>query len=212
MASLTESRSGIKYGWALGESGWNTEMDANLLSIGRFAFHLSVKDRDLAAPPGAPAAGDSYIVAAAATGAWAGKETQVAVWDGAAWVFGVPRLGWKAYIEDEEVLSVFKAAWSAGTPTNARAAISMTADANKTLTAAEAAAGILSVTSTVSLTATRNVVLPLTQRQWTVFNGTTGGQSLQFIGASGTGITVANGKRAVLYSDGTNVVRVTADV
>ena len=30
---------------------------------------ISVKDRDLAAPPGAPAEGDRYIVAAAATGA-----------------------------------------------------------------------------------------------------------------------------------------------
>lgn len=88
----------------------------------------------------------------------------------------------------------------------------MTADSNKTVTAAEAAADILSVTSTLSLTVTRNVVLPLTARQWTVFNGTTGAQSLQFIGATGTGVTVANGKRAVLYSDGTNIVRVTPDV
>lgn len=29
---------------------------------------------------------------------------------------------------------------------------------------------------------------------------------------SGTGITVAAGKRAIVYADGTNVVRVTADV
>ena len=64
----------------------------------------------------------------------------------------------------------------------------------------------------MSLTATRNVVVPLAVRQWTVYNGTTGAQSLQFIGASGTGVTVTNGKRAIIYADGTNVVRVTADV
>jgi hypothetical protein len=59
--------------------------------------------------------GDTYIVAAAATGAWAGKEKQVAVWSGSAWVFYAPRLGWVAYIEDEEKLSAYKAAgWSAG--------------------------------------------------------------------------------------------------
>lgn len=212
MASLTEPRSGLKYGWALGESGWNAEMDANLKAIGRFAYHLSVKGRGLTTPPGSPASGDTYIVAASATGAWATKDGQVAVWDGTAWVFGTPRAGWVAYIEDEEVLSTYKASWSAGISTNERAAVSMTTDANKTASAVEAASRILSVTSTVSLTATRNVVLPLTPRQWTVFNGTTGGQSLQFIGASGTGVTVANGKRAVLYSDGTNIVRVTADV
>jgi uncharacterized protein YaiE (UPF0345 family) len=84
-------------------------------------------------------------------------------------------------------------------------------DANITLTHAEALCDILEFTSGVSLTATRNVVLPLAAKQYTVFNNTTGAQSLQFIGASGTGITVANGKRAIIYADGTNIVRVTAD-
>ena len=88
---------------------------------------------------------------------------------------------------------------------------SMASDANVTLTAAEARNNILVMTSGVSLTATRNVVLPLSAQQWTVFNNTTGGQSLQFIGATGTGITVANAKRAIIYADGTNIVRVTAD-
>lgn len=85
-------------------------------------------------------------------------------------------------------------------------------DANITLTWAESANDILQFTSSVSLTTTRNVVVPLAARQWTVYNGTTGAQSLQFIGASGTGITVANGKRAIIYADGTNIVRVSADV
>lgn len=87
----------------------------------------------------------------------------------------------------------------------------MASDANITLTAAEARNQILQFTSSVSLSVTRNVVLPLAPQQWTVFNNTTGAQSLQFIGASGTGVTVGNGKRAILYSDGTNVVRVSAD-
>lgn len=87
----------------------------------------------------------------------------------------------------------------------------MASDANITLTQAEACNDILQITSSISLTATRNIVVPLPAQQWTVYNGTTGAQSLQFIGATGTGITVANGKRAILYSDGTNVVRVTPD-
>ena len=101
-------------------------------------------------------------------------------------------------------------AW--GCMTNPRAAIAMASDANKTLTQAESRADILDITSGVSLGATRNIVLPLAAKQWTVFNNTTGSQSLQFIGASGTGITVASGKRAIIYADGTNIVRVTADV
>lgn len=115
MAASTEPRSGLSFGWTLGENGWNTGMDANLLSIGRFAYHLSVKDRNLATPPGSPAAGDTYIVAASPTGAWAGLAGKVAIWSGSAWVFGTPRIGWVAYIEDEEVLSAYKAGgWSAG--------------------------------------------------------------------------------------------------
>lgn len=84
-------------------------------------------------------------------------------------------------------------------------------DANITLTAAESRNLILQFTSSVSLTATRNVVLPLAPQQWTVLNNTTGAQALQFIGATGTGVTVANARRAILYADGTNIVRVTAD-
>ncbi len=115
MASSTDPRSGLKYGWSLGESGWNTEMDSNLKAIGRFAYHLSVKDRDLTTPPGSPASGDTYIPAATATGAWVGKEGQVAVYDGAAWVFGVPREGWVASIDDENVMIRYDgSAWSTG--------------------------------------------------------------------------------------------------
>lgn len=81
-------------------------------------------------------------------------------------------------------------------------------DANATLTQAEAANATLTFTGT--LTATRDVVVPLVgKRQWTVYNGT--GQSLRFIGASGTGITVATLKHAIVRSDGTNIVRVMAD-
>lgn len=94
-----------------------------------------------------------------------------------------------------------------------RSAKSISSDANYTLTQAESYAEILAITSGVSLTATRNIVLPVVDgMRYAVYNGTTGAQSLQFIGATGTGITVANGKRARIYCDGTNWVRETADV
>ncbi len=81
-------------------------------------------------------------------------------------------------------------------------------DANATLTQPEAANATLTFTGT--LTATRDIVVPLVgKKQWTVYNGT--GQSLQFIGPTGTGITVATLKHAIVRSDGTNIVRVTAD-
>lgn len=112
MPATTEPRSSLKYGWTLGENAWKNDMDANLLSIGQFAYHLSVKDRDLATPPGSPAAGDTYIVAASPTGSWAGQASKVAIWSGTAWIFGTPRTGWRTYIEDEDAYLVYKAgAW-----------------------------------------------------------------------------------------------------
>ena len=34
MSSVTESNLGLNYGWAYGESGWNTGMDDNLVKLG----------------------------------------------------------------------------------------------------------------------------------------------------------------------------------
>lgn len=87
----------------------------------------------------------------------------------------------------------------------------MPSDANYTLTAAEARNRIIQISAGTTLTATRNIVIPLAQKEYIVYNNAAGAQSLQFIGASGTGITVGTGKRAIIYADGTNVVRVTAD-
>jgi hypothetical protein len=115
MPAQTEPNSGIKYGYTVGESGWASDMDANLLWLGRAGAQLMVKDRDLATPPGSPANGDRYIVAASATGAWAGQDAKVAVWNGSAWVFYAPKIGWLAYIEDEQKITAYKATgWSAG--------------------------------------------------------------------------------------------------
>jgi hypothetical protein len=111
---LTDPNLGLAYGWTLGESGWHTQMDANLKRLGAIVC-LSVKDRDLTAPPASPANGDRYIVPAAATGAWAGKTNQIAVRIAGSWEYHAPQVGWLAYIEDEDKLAVFRSTgWSAG--------------------------------------------------------------------------------------------------
>lgn len=93
------------------------------------------------------------------------------------------------------------------------ASVTMGSDANYTATAVEARCDILEVASSVSLTVTRNVVVPVVKGLcYVVFNNTTGAQSIQIIGASGTGVTIANAKRARVYCDGSNWVRETADV
>ena len=84
------------------------------------------------------------------------------------------------------------------------------ADANKTLTYEQGMSESMELTG--ALTALRDVVVPIIPRAWTVYANTSGGFGVQIIGASGTGVTVADGKRAIVECDGTNVVRVTADV
>ena len=68
---------------------------------------LAVLDRDLSAPPAGPDPGARYLVGVSPTGAWGGKASQVAVWDGAAWVFHAPEPGWLAYLLDENGLVVW---------------------------------------------------------------------------------------------------------
>lgn len=82
-------------------------------------------------------------------------------------------------------------------------------DANTTLTQPEAANTTLTFTGT--LTATRDIVVPLVgKKTWDVTNGT--GQSLRIIGPTGTSVTIATVKSARVRSDGTNIIRMTADV
>ena len=70
------------------------------------AIHLSVITRGLGLPPALPADGDRYLVAAVASGAWAGKEGQLAVREAGAWRFSVPRTGWRLWVADEMKLLV----------------------------------------------------------------------------------------------------------
>lgn len=94
-------------------------------------------------------------------------------------------------------------------PVGAGRLVKAMADANQTLTYAEARCDILEATG--ALGALRDLVVPIVAKQWTVFANVTGGFGIRVIGASGTGITIADAKRAIVYADGTNVVRVTAD-
>lgn len=84
------------------------------------------------------------------------------------------------------------------------------ADANKTLTYEQAMCESMELTG--ALTALRDVIVPTVVRSYIVFANVTGGFGVRVKTAAGTGITVADGKRAIVECDSVNVVRVTADV
>jgi hypothetical protein len=73
-----------------------------------------------------------------------------------------------------------------------------------TLTTAEGRYAVLELTGT--LTANRNLVVPAKSKLYLVINSTSGSFTATVKTASGTGVAVAQGRRAFLYSDGTNVV------
>jgi hypothetical protein len=60
-----------------------------------------IKSRTIAVPPGSPAEGDTYLVAAGSTGAWAGKAGKLASFVDGAWGFRAPLDGWLLYVEDD---------------------------------------------------------------------------------------------------------------
>lgn len=99
------------------------------------------------------------------------------------------------------------------------ATVNFASDANTSLTLADGNSSqtsrnlYLNLTSSTSLTATRNLVIPNNQtgtgpiqKLYIIKNATTGSQSIQVIGTSGTGITIPNGVTMMVYSNGTNVV------
>lgn len=81
--------------------------------------------------------------------------------------------------------------------------------ADVTLSAVQARCRYLATSG--ALTGDRSIVVP---NDWEgiVYNGNTGAYNLTVKTAAGTGIVVAQGKRAQLLADGTNVVRLAAEV
>jgi hypothetical protein len=87
-----------------------------------------------------------------------------------------------------------------------------TADANLTLTYTDTVSSqiarnlYLNVTSSVSLTTTRELIVPTINKTYVVENNTSGGRAITVKTAAGTGITISNGQKVPLYVNGTDVV------
>lgn len=86
----------------------------------------------------------------------------------------------------------------------------LSTDANHTMTAQETSALAVNFTSSVSLTATRNMIYPAGRFGLDACNFTTGGQSIQIIGVSGSGVMIANGSCTRVWNNGTNFLQIGA--
>ena len=68
---------------------------------------------EASAAPEDPAEGACYIVSAGATGIWSGKDGRLAFRQDGAWIYILPRDGWRAYFAAVSRLRVFAAGvWS----------------------------------------------------------------------------------------------------
>lgn len=67
---------------------------------------LAVVSDDAQVPPATPAEGTRYIVGLSATGAWAGHDGEVALFETEGWRFFVPRAGWRAFVIGREAIVV----------------------------------------------------------------------------------------------------------
>uniref|UniRef100_Q07QB5 DUF2793 domain-containing protein n=1 Tax=Rhodopseudomonas palustris (strain BisA53) TaxID=316055 RepID=Q07QB5_RHOP5 len=71
------------------------------------AIQIAVEDRNRTVPPPSPAEGQRHVVAAAATGAWAGHGEAIAMFQGGAWDFLTPRAGWCLWSIADDAMCVF---------------------------------------------------------------------------------------------------------
>lgn len=64
-------------------------------------LHARVVSREISVPPSAPAAGDCWLVAAGASGAWAGGDGRLACWTAGGWrLLALPE-GASLWVSDE---------------------------------------------------------------------------------------------------------------
>lgn len=116
MPSVQLPNVGLNYDWDDGESGIKVQMDENWATVDNL-LQIGVISRVVATPPGSPVDGDRYIIATSATGDWVGQDGNLARWNEhtSLWEIYAPRVGWLAFVEAEDVLTVYKSTgWASG--------------------------------------------------------------------------------------------------
>lgn len=81
----------------------------------------AIEGPPLSAPPGSPAIGNCYLVGSSPTGAWAGRQNELAAFTSGGWRFVAPREGMVALVKSSGETAAFRGgAWEVGTVTGSR--------------------------------------------------------------------------------------------
>jgi hypothetical protein len=90
------SRLKLSYGWLRGEDWWGDPVSDNFLKIDMLLNPYVLSMTEIVPPVNGLAVGDMYIVPEGAVLAWSGHTNDLAVYDGAKWVFCSPTRGVRA--------------------------------------------------------------------------------------------------------------------
>lgn len=90
-------------GTAANDVATNAKVDEKIRAqVSGVSWKQAVLDKDVLDPtPLTPSAGDRYLIAGTGAGAWAGKDNNIAEWDGAAWFYDDPTAGDVVRVNDE---------------------------------------------------------------------------------------------------------------
>lgn len=189
-------------------SGWGSAMNRNLRAID-FFLQPRVLDSALTAPPGSPAFGDGYIIAASATGAWAGKDNQITVWNGTAWEFYVPANGFSVWVlSTKKRYIMYDGVWTTtmytGNVSNESGSLFLISKATTTAQLSiRLAAGTDSLTTAINITKTqgnRARINFVGQLVCTSASQGSSTQDKQYLHGAGTPEGVITGRRGDEYS------------
>lgn len=101
------------------------------------AVQAAVTDRALTVAPATPVQGQRHIIAAGATGDWAGKSGQIALFADGYWSYFAPATGWRVWVQAEDAVATFDGvAWKTAAESAvvvARLGVSATPDATNRL-------------------------------------------------------------------------------
>ena len=104
---MTDTSSNLELPFILPSQAQKHVIHNEALQILDVLVQLTAISSSKSVPPSGAKEADIYIIAKSATGVWSGHEHDIAVYRTQSWHFYTPRVGWRAYIVDQNMQIVY---------------------------------------------------------------------------------------------------------